>query len=136
MPEHLSAHVRLGDDHTSVVILDQTLLPNREEYLTLRGPEEIRSGFYAQPMALTGSSATTPTSTLPTMLSSPESSQKKEFAAHPTPSFWRPCSGEENREPNEVYCRPQKRPTDTGSVGRFLHHRLPFLIVWMHWMYR
>ena len=41
MPEHLSAHVRLGDDHTSVVILDQTLLPNREEYLTLRGPEEM-----------------------------------------------------------------------------------------------
>ena len=37
----MSNHVRLGDDHTSVVILDQTLLPNREEYLTLREPEEM-----------------------------------------------------------------------------------------------
>ena len=41
MPEHLSDHVRLGDDRTSVVILDQTLLPNREEYLTFREPEEM-----------------------------------------------------------------------------------------------
>ena len=41
MPEHLSDHVRLGDDLTSVVILDQTLLPNRAEYLTLREPEEM-----------------------------------------------------------------------------------------------
>ena len=41
MSEYLSDHVRLGDDHTSVVILDQTLLPNRVEYLTLREPEEM-----------------------------------------------------------------------------------------------
>ena len=40
-PEYLSAHVRLGDDRASVVILDQTLLPNRTEYLTLREPEEM-----------------------------------------------------------------------------------------------
>ncbi|MBD5134209.1 MAG: S-methyl-5-thioribose-1-phosphate isomerase [Clostridiales bacterium] len=41
MSDYLSDHVRLGDDHTSVVILDQTLLPNRAEYLTLRAPEEM-----------------------------------------------------------------------------------------------
>ena len=41
MPEHLSDHVRLSDDLTAVVILDQTLLPNRAEYLTLREPEEM-----------------------------------------------------------------------------------------------
>ena len=41
MSEYLSGHVRLGDDHASVVILDQTLLPNRVEYLTLREPEEM-----------------------------------------------------------------------------------------------
>ena len=41
MSEHLSDHVRLGDDLASVVILDQTLLPNREVYLTLREPEEM-----------------------------------------------------------------------------------------------
>ena len=41
MSEYLSGHVRLGDDQTSVVILDQTLLPNRVEYLTLREPEEM-----------------------------------------------------------------------------------------------
>ena len=41
MSEYLSPHVHLGDDNTSVVILDQTLLPNRVEYLTLREPEEM-----------------------------------------------------------------------------------------------
>ena len=41
MPEYLSDHVRLGDDLASVVILDQTFLPNRVEYLTLREPEEM-----------------------------------------------------------------------------------------------
>ena len=41
MPQYLSGHVHLGDDLTSVVILDQTLLPNRVEYLTLRTPEEM-----------------------------------------------------------------------------------------------
>ena len=41
MSEYLSDHVHLGDDLTSVVILDQTLLPNRVEYLTLRTPEEM-----------------------------------------------------------------------------------------------
>ena len=41
MSEYLSDHVRLGDDCASVVILDQTLLPNRVEYLTLRTPEEM-----------------------------------------------------------------------------------------------
>lgn len=34
-------NVRLGEDGESVVILDQTQLPNRVEYLTLRTPEEI-----------------------------------------------------------------------------------------------
>lgn len=33
--------VRLGDDEKSVVILDQTKLPNRVEHLTLRTPEEM-----------------------------------------------------------------------------------------------
>ena len=41
MSEHLSDHLRLGDDLTGVIILDQTLLPNRTEYLTLREPEEM-----------------------------------------------------------------------------------------------
>ncbi len=41
MPEYLSDHVHLGDDLTSVVILDQTLLPNEVKYLTLREPEEM-----------------------------------------------------------------------------------------------
>ena len=41
MPQQLSDHVRLGDDLTSVVILDQTLLPNEVKYLTLREPEEM-----------------------------------------------------------------------------------------------
>ena len=41
MPDYLSGHVRLGDDLTSVVILDQTLLPNEVKYLTLRAPEEM-----------------------------------------------------------------------------------------------
>ena len=41
MSEYLSDHVRLGDDRASAVILDQTLLPNRTEYLTLREPEEM-----------------------------------------------------------------------------------------------
>ena len=41
MSEHLSDHVRLSDDLTGVVILDQTLLPNRRSYLTLREPEEM-----------------------------------------------------------------------------------------------
>ncbi len=41
MSQYLSDHVHLGDDLTSVVILDQTLLPNRVEYLTLREPEEM-----------------------------------------------------------------------------------------------
>ena len=54
MSEYLSDHVRLGDDRASVIILDQTLLPNRVEYLTLREPEEIRSQFYSQPMAPAG----------------------------------------------------------------------------------
>lgn len=41
MSEYLSGHVHLGDDLTSVVILDQTLLPNETKYLTLRTPEEM-----------------------------------------------------------------------------------------------
>lgn len=41
MPEYLSDHIHLGDDLVSVVILDQTLLPNETVYLTLREPEEM-----------------------------------------------------------------------------------------------
>ena len=41
MSQYLSDHVHLGDDLTSVVILDQALLPGRVEYLTLRTPEEM-----------------------------------------------------------------------------------------------
>ena len=35
-------NVRLGDDRASVVILDQTQLPNRTVYVTLRTAEEPR----------------------------------------------------------------------------------------------
>ena len=41
MSEYLSDHLRLSDDLTGVVILDQTLLPNQTKYLTLREPEEM-----------------------------------------------------------------------------------------------
>ena len=34
-------NVRLGEDEKSVVIIDQTQLPNRTVYLTLRTPEEM-----------------------------------------------------------------------------------------------
>ena len=34
-------NVRLGEDEKSVVIIDQTQLPNRTEYLTLRTAEEM-----------------------------------------------------------------------------------------------
>lgn len=45
--EYLSDHVRLGDDLASVVILDQTLLPNEEQYLTLRTPAEMFEAIQA-----------------------------------------------------------------------------------------
>ena len=35
MSEYLSDHVHLSDDGTAVVILDQTQLPNRTQYLTM-----------------------------------------------------------------------------------------------------
>lgn len=38
--------VRLDDTHNAVVILDQTLLPEREEYLALTTAEEIRDAIY------------------------------------------------------------------------------------------
>lgn len=41
MSEYLSDHVHLSDDGTAVVILDQTQLPNRTEYLTLRTVQEM-----------------------------------------------------------------------------------------------
>lgn len=47
MSRYLSDHVHLGDDLTSVVILDQTLLPNRTLYLTLREPEEMFEAIQA-----------------------------------------------------------------------------------------
>ncbi len=47
MSRYLSDHVHLGDDPTSVVILDQTLLPNRTLYLTLREPEEMFEAIQA-----------------------------------------------------------------------------------------
>ena len=34
-------HIRLSEDDNSLIILDQTQLPNREEYLELRTPEEM-----------------------------------------------------------------------------------------------
>ena len=34
-------NVRLGDDEKSVVIIDQTQLPNRTVYLTLRTAQEV-----------------------------------------------------------------------------------------------
>lgn len=47
MSRYLSDHVHLGDDLTSVVILDQTLLPNEAAYLTLREPEEMFEAIQA-----------------------------------------------------------------------------------------
>ena len=41
MSEYLSDHVHLSDDGTAVVILDQTQLPNRTQYLTLRTAQEM-----------------------------------------------------------------------------------------------
>ena len=41
MSEYLSDHVHLSDDGTAVVILDQTQLPNRTQYLTLRTAREM-----------------------------------------------------------------------------------------------
>lgn len=42
-----AVNVRLGDDENSVVILDQTLLPNRTEYLTLTTEETMWEAIYA-----------------------------------------------------------------------------------------
>ena len=39
-------NVRLGDDRSSVVIIDQTLLPARTEYLTLRTPEDLYHAIF------------------------------------------------------------------------------------------
>ncbi len=41
MPDYLSDHVHLSDDGTAVVILDQTCLPNRTIYRTLRTAKEM-----------------------------------------------------------------------------------------------
>ena len=41
-----AVNVRLGDDRNSVVILDQTLLPNETKYLTLRSAEELWQAIY------------------------------------------------------------------------------------------
>ena len=42
-----AVNVRLGDDGRSVVILDQTLLPNRTEYLTLRDEKSMWEAIYS-----------------------------------------------------------------------------------------
>ena len=39
--KYLSRHVHLNDDGDGVVILDQTQLPNRQEYLELKTPEQM-----------------------------------------------------------------------------------------------
>lgn len=39
--------VRLDDEHSSLVILDQTLLPNEKKYLRLTEPEEIWEAIYS-----------------------------------------------------------------------------------------
>ena len=41
MSEYLSDHIHLSDDGTAVVILDQTQLPNRTEYLSLRTAKQM-----------------------------------------------------------------------------------------------
>ena len=38
--------VRLADDGTGVIIIDQTQLPNRTEYLTLTTAEDIWEAIY------------------------------------------------------------------------------------------
>ena len=40
-------NVRLGEDGRSVVILDQTLLPNEEKYITLTTPEQCWEAIYS-----------------------------------------------------------------------------------------
>ena len=41
LPEHMRPeNIRLSDDRKKVIIIDQTALPNRLEYLTLDQPEE------------------------------------------------------------------------------------------------
>ena len=42
-----AVNVRLGDDGNSVVILDQTLLPRRTEYLTLTDAETMWEAIYS-----------------------------------------------------------------------------------------
>lgn len=42
-----AVNVRLGDDHNSIVILDQSLLPNRTEYLTLTTAETMWEAIYS-----------------------------------------------------------------------------------------
>lgn len=39
-------NVRLSDDGTSVIIIDQTQLPNRTEYLTLQTPEDLYDAIF------------------------------------------------------------------------------------------
>ena len=47
-------NVRLGEDERSVVILDQTQLPNRTEYKTLRTPEEMPAVLNARDRSAAG----------------------------------------------------------------------------------
>ena len=49
MNEYLSDHVHLSDDGTAVVILDQTQLPNRTQYLTLRTAREMYDAIQRLP---------------------------------------------------------------------------------------
>ena len=49
-----AVNVRLGDDRNSVVILDQTLLPNETKYLTLSTAEDLWQAIYLLQVALTG----------------------------------------------------------------------------------
>ena len=39
-------NVRLGEDKASVVIIDQTKLPSRTEYLTLRTPKDLYDAIF------------------------------------------------------------------------------------------
>ena len=47
MKSNYIENVRLNDDGTAVVILDQTLLPNETVYLELRGPAELHNAIAA-----------------------------------------------------------------------------------------
>lgn len=84
MSEYLSDHVHLGDDLTSVVILDQTLLPNEVKYLTLRAPEEMFEAIQSLRVRGPRPSASAPATAWPRWPSSGKACRRTDFAPNST----------------------------------------------------